>query len=247
MKLREIVKSTLRKLGYKIAAYTELDIDGDAEFIKIYDKCKDYTMVSRERSYALYNAIRYIVRNNIPGDFVECGVWRGGSSMIMAYTLQLEGDTSRAIWLYDTYEGMSEPSEHDVFATTGESAIKTYTKNDRSDTFWCEASIEEVQKNMEKTAYPKNALHFIKGKVEDTIPKTMPGPIALLRLDTDFYESTRHELQHLYPLLSKSGVLVIDDYGAWIGARKAVDEYVAQDGVGILLNKTHNGRIGVKI
>jgi hypothetical protein len=81
---------------------------------------------------------------------------------------------------------------------------------------------------MTATGYPSNKIHFIKGPVEETIPRQMPSPsIALLRLDTDWYESTKHELIHLFPRLSAGGILIIDDYGHWAGARQAVDEYFA--------------------
>ena len=89
------------------------------------------------------------------------------------------------------------------------------------------ASLEDVKKNLTASGYPPERIHYIQGKVEDTIPDTAPTQICMLRLDTDWYESTRHELAHLYPLLSRHGVLVIDDYGHWQGARQAVDEYFA--------------------
>lgn len=247
MKLRQAFKKIFRKMGYSVSVYSEYDIDSDHEFIDIYTKCKPYTMVARERCYALYNAVKYIVRNKVQGDFVECGVWKGGSSMIIAYTLQSVGEISRTIWLYDTYEGMSEPTEHDVFSLNGVKATHKWSENDKTDKFWCESSLEEVRNNMNLTNYPADNIRFVKGKVEDTIPAEMPSQISLLRLDTDWYESTLHELNHLYPVLSRGGALVLDDYGSWDGARKAVDEYVARDGVMILLNKTHNGRIGVKM
>jgi hypothetical protein len=86
------------------------------------------------------------------------------------------------------------------------------------------------------------------GKVEDTIPADIPEKIALLRLDTDWYESTKHELIHLFPRLQKGGVLIIDDYGFWKGARKAVDEYFAENNIQILLNRIDDtGRMAIKL
>jgi len=107
--------------------------------------------------------------------------------------------------------------------------------------------LDEVKKNVYGTGYPQDKIHFVKGKVEDTIPGTMPNQIALLRLDTDWYQSTMHELTHLFPLLQAKGVLIIDDYGHWQGAGKAVDEYFADKQISILLNRIdYSGRIAIK-
>lgn len=248
MSIKEFAKDILKKLGYKVSKYTETDIDSDKDFTEIYNKCKDYTMVSRERCYGLYNAVKYVIKNNIPGDFVECGVWRGGSAMIMALTIIKFNGEFRTIWLYDTYEGMSEPTKEDVSADNKVDALKEWNKKDKENLdFLCYASLEEVKNNMLITNYPEEKLQFIKGKVEDTIPKNISNNISILRLDTDWYESTKHELIYLYPRLEKGGVLVLDDYGFWSGSRKAVDDYCDQENAKILLNKMHNGRIGVKV
>jgi len=107
--------------------------------------------------------------------------------------------------------------------------------------------LEEVQANLFSTGYPQGKINCVVGKVEDTIPGTMPAKIALLRLDTDWYASTRHELEHLFPLLQNNGVVIIDDYGHWLGARQAVDEYIAEQGLRILLNRIdYTGRIAIK-
>jgi O-methyltransferase len=108
--------------------------------------------------------------------------------------------------------------------------------------------LDIVMEAIESTAYPSEKVHYIKGMVEQTIPEFVPKKIALLRLDTDWYESTKHELEHLFPRLSKGGVLIIDDYGHWQGARKAVEEYLKKNDVKILLNRIdYTGRMGVKI
>ncbi len=209
----------------------------------------EYTMTSPERVQALVNAARYVVANGIEGDFVECGVWRGGSSMAVALTFKELGDVSRHLYLYDTYEGMNAPTEHDV-TLDGERADATFADRRLSDdaSDWCRSPLDDVEQNLAKTGYPRAKLHFVKGKVEETIPAEMPnGPIALLRLDTDWYESTRHELEHLYPRLVRGGVLIIDDYGHWAGARKAVDDYIAEQKLCLLLNRVdYTARIAVK-
>ena len=109
------------------------------------------------------------------------------------------------------------------------------------------ASLDEVFANVLSTGYPKEKIHLIKGMVEDTIPHTLPTSLSLLRLDTDWYESTKHELTHLYPLLRTKGILIIDDYGHWQGAKEAVDEYFREHGDSIYLHRIdYTGRILVK-
>lgn len=203
-------------------------IECDPAFPAIYEKCKPYTMTSVERMYTLYKSIEYIIQQNIPGNLVECGVWKGGSSMLIAHTLLHFGDTSRIIYLYDTFEGMTEPEPSDfLVGQPKQTAIHRWMREQKANyNTWDYASLEEVQKNLYSTGYPSDKLLFVKGKVEDTIPNTIPDRISLLRLDTDWEQSTKHELQHLFPLLEKNGILIIDDYGHWAGAKKAVDEYM---------------------
>jgi predicted O-methyltransferase YrrM len=108
--------------------------------------------------------------------------------------------------------------------------------------------VEDVQRNLGRTGYDPSRLHFIKGKVEETLPGQAPDePIALLRLDTDWYSSTKHELVHLFPRLVPGGVLILDDYGWWKGSRQAYDEYAKENGVRLLLNRIDNaGRLAIK-
>jgi len=217
--------------------------------IGIYNAVRPYTMTSLERVAALVNAIEYIVKKNIRGDFVECGVWRGGSSMAMALTLRELGVSDRKIYLFDTYEGMSEPTEIDERNSDGESAITLLKKTKDSketDCVWAYSSLQEVEMNMRKTGYSQDNIFFIKGRVEDTLPNNITE-IALLRLDTDWYKSTLHELECLYPSLVSRGVLIVDDYGYWRGSKQAVDEYFDKS-ESILLNRIDDtGIIGVKI
>lgn len=185
-----------------------------------------FSMSSFERQAALIQACRYLVRQKVEGCFVECGVWRGGSSMAAALTFAQESDVDRNIYLFDTFEGMTPPTNAD--RTSDGTLAEAHLERDVDRTgVWCVAGLEDVQRNMASTGYPQNRLHFIKGPVESTIPSQAPtDPIALLRLDTDWYESTKHELEHFFPLLVEGGVLIIDDYGHWAGAKKAVDEYL---------------------
>lgn len=223
--------------------------DFDEQVVRTFRAVQPYTMTSAERIEALVNAVRYIVANQVPGDIVECGVWRGGSSMAVALTLTQLGENHRRLYLYDTFEGMSAPTAEDV-AFDGASASGTFAEQRLSDdsSEWCRAPLDDVRANLESTGYPAERLHYVQGKVEATLPAALPsGPIALLRLDTDWYESTRHELEHLYPRLARGGVLIVDDYGHWAGARKAVDEYFAAHPPALLLNRIdYTARIAVK-
>lgn len=208
----------------------------------------DYTMTSPERIVALTRAVDHIARRGISGDFVECGVWRGGSMMAAAITLLRNGDSARSLYLYDTFEGMSEPTDLDV-SVTGQNAAQLIatTQRDERDHLWAYSPLQTVQSNLRATGYPPERMRFVAGPVEETIPMVVPHRIALLRLDTDWYESTKHELEHLYPLLVSGGVLIIDDYGHWKGARQATDEYFATLANPPLLQRIdYTARIAVK-
>jgi O-methyltransferase len=201
----------------------------DKAFVKMLREISPYTMTLNfgvEAPYALFQQVKYLVHNRIPGDIVECGVWRGGSMMLISYALQYFGDTSRQLYLYDTFAGMTEPDDIDI-SMDGE----------RMKSVWLDAKnknlaighggrVEYVKHNMLETGYPEEQMHFIVGDVLQTIPAQIPSSIACLRLDTDWYKSTRHELEHLYDLIVPHGVLIIDDYGWCKGARQATDEFI---------------------
>jgi hypothetical protein len=239
--------SLLRRWLGRAPAET-LPPDFDAGAAEIIRAVRPYTMTSPERLFSLIEAVRYVAAARIPGSFVECGVWRGGSMMAAALALRECSETSRELYLFDTFEGMSAPTEHDV-AIDGKSAaaLLQAPRSTDPDSPWCYATLPDVQAALARTGYPDARVHFVQGRVEDTLPARAPKAIALLRLDTDWYESTRHELEHLYPALSPGGVLVIDDYGHWAGCRKAVDEYFGSRGIKLLLNRVdYTGRIAIK-
>lgn len=221
----------------------------EPEFWPLHEACRDATMTSTERLYALFKAVEYVVRSGIPGDFVECGVWRGGSVMMMALALQRFGGVGRRLYCFDTFEGMPPPGARDVRNDTGKPAAEILSAADRTAdrSVWAIAPLDQVRRNVASTGYPPELVAYCVGKVEHTLPASAPDGIALLRLDTDWYDSTRHELMHLYPRLAAGGVLIIDDYGYWRGARQATDEYFLQTRHKVLLNRIDNtGRIGIK-
>lgn len=209
-----------------------------------------YTMTSPERISALASAVRYVVEHRIPGGFVECGVWRGGSAMVMGRVLIDLGITDRDLYLFDTFQGMAAPSAADVdlFGATAAEVLRSSSRRDGDrSSMWCIASREDVAANVTLSRYPMDRVHLVPGMVEETIPERAPESIALLRLDTDWYTSTKHELTALYPRLVSGGVLIIDDYGHWAGCQRAVDEYFAEHPPRPLLNRIdYTGRIAIK-
>ena len=253
--MKNFAKKIIDNLGYKITKKEKsLTNDGipvdiiDPYFIDLFKKFHAFTFTSIEPMYSLYQSVKYIINNDIPGDFVECGVWKGGSAMLIAKILLDANVTDRKLYLYDTFEGMSEPTNKDV-DFNGNTAMNLLKDADKFEqkSIWCYSAIDEVKENLYATNYPKENFIFIQGKVEDTIPQTIPSIISLLRLDTDWYESTYHELIHLYPLLSNKGILIIDDYGHWKGSREATDNYFKEHNIKMLLNRVdYTVRVGIK-
>lgn len=236
--LRSRIRARVRRVEPEIPA------DLDAASIAIFERVRQFTMTGALRVDALVRATRHIAHTAVPGAFVECGVWRGGSMMAVADVLLDLGDMSRDLFLFDTFEGMVAPTAEDGERAATRWAESTHDQGRESD--WCYASLDDVRANVLSTRYPADRIHFVRGRVEDTIPVEAPDQIALLRLDTDWYDSTRHELEHLYPRLQRGGVLIIDDYGRWQGARKAVDEFV-KAGHSMLLNRIDGaGRLALK-
>lgn len=250
--MKKIILSILKKLGYSLIKYDQqgkfVDIQ-EKEFWEIYNFCRPYTMTSVERMYALYCSVNYILSKDIDGDFVECGVWRGGSSMLIAKMLFNRNINNRKIYLYDTFEGMSEPTNLDITIDNDDAKVMLKRNvNNREESVWCLADLTDVKRNLKSTEFPESNLVYIKGKVEDTLPTKIPnGKISLLRLDTDWYESTKHELNILFPMLTENGVLIVDDYGYWKGCRQAVDEYFETNNFPVLMNRIDStGRIILK-
>lgn len=217
---------------------------------EIVQTCKPFTMTSDARLWATISASKYLAINGIEGAFVECGVWRSGSSMAMALSLLEVNIRDRRFFLYDTFAGMTEPSEDDIdFHNVKAKEILSRTPKEDGNNFWCIASLEDVQANMASTSYPKELIRYIQGDIVETLKSSenIPDKIALLRLDTDWYQSTKVELEVLYPRLVKGGVCIIDDYGHWRGARKAVTEYFEKQGLYPLIQVTdYTGRLLIK-
>ena len=234
----------LGRRGYDITSDRQYPPDYDQGMIEVFQAAKPYTLTSHERVFALRQAVQYVTNSQIPGAIVECGVWRGGSMFVIAKTLVELGVSDRDLYLFDTFESMPPPGEHDVdvwgthagefFDAAVASPVYAYLPQD------------QVQELLTSTGYPVERIHFVRGMVEDTLPDAAPAEIALCRLDTDWYVSTAHEMRHLFPLINEGGIVIIDDYGHFMGAKQAVDEYLRSKGIPLLLNRIDStGRLAV--
>lgn len=253
--IKKSVNSLLGHLGYqmrKISSRYNAPVELSDQEITLIKQILDsgYTMTSFERLANTVRSCNYVVENKIAGDFVECGVWRGGNGILAKKVFSALG-SDKMVWMFDTFGGMTEPTEFDVAATTQTSADEKFKDSQRgTHNAWCYASLEDVQQNCLDSGFQLTDFTFIKGDVCKTLGDTsnLPSEISILRLDTDWYESTKSELEILYPLLSTKGVLIIDDYGHWEGARKAVDEYFQDSDYKPYMNSIdYTGRSAIKI
>ncbi|NBX98218.1 macrocin O-methyltransferase [bacterium] len=176
-----------------------------------------FSITSIERIQKLYDELEHIRINNIDGDLVECGVYKGGNILGMMEYCQFF-NINKTIWAYDTFSGMTKPEDIDI----DHNNIKAI---DQFENIKCLETLENVKKNLSRSQY--NNTKYIIGDVCNTlqIEENIPKSIALLRLDTDWFESTMCELKVLFPRLSNNGSLIIDDYGHWNGCKEAVDLY----------------------
>lgn len=195
-------------------------------FIKLVEP---YTMTSIPRIIELYNSLEYIRENNIDGDIIECGVWKGGNILGIIEYLNYH-NMNKKVWLFDTFNGMTEPEDCDI-------DIENNKAKDMMDVpiVFAFSPIDDVKDVLSKSKYNKDLIEYVIGDVSETLLNidNIPEKISLLRLDTDWYKSTKDELIHLYPKLVDKGVLIVDDYGHWSGSRQAVDEFFKYENISI--------------
>ena len=225
-----IIKKILSLFNLRLSKLSEtpyVPIEADKEIAKFIDISSKFSMTGQARMYLLSQAILNVKEKKLEGDFVECGVWRGGN--ILLYKLLNDFySLNKTIFAYDTFEGMTKPENIDIDFMEN-SANRQLIVNKKSENLinvHCFSTIDSVKKNISKYSNLKN-INFIIGAVEKSLllEKNLPKKISVLRLDTDWYASTKIELEIMYPRLVRGGVLIIDDYGHWQGARKATDEY----------------------
>jgi hypothetical protein len=210
----------------KIEATSNFPIEADKKIMKFINTSIQFSMTGHQRMYLLSQAILNCKNNNIGGDFVECGVWKGGNILLFKL-LNDYYNLNRKIFAYDTFDGMTEPEDIDIdnSKVSANKLLSTQKKDKNLKNIHCFASLETVKKNILQYTNLKN-INFIVGPVEKTLKvEKLPKKISILRLDTDWYASTKFELEILYPRLVNGGVLILDDYGHWQGARKAVDDF----------------------
>jgi O-methyltransferase len=245
---RQLAVGWLSRLGYFLPPL--LSPDYGAELERTIRRVRKHTMTSPRRLAALCDSVSHVVRADVPGAIVECGVWKGGSMMAAALTLIEVAATDRELYLFDTFAGMPPPTSEDVFsAYDGYNPVRHWRRRQKEPGLnsWHYVPVDDVRAAVLSTGYPGERVHMVEGKVEDTLPASAPEEIAVLRLDTDWYASTRHEMEQLYPRLSPGGVLILDDYGHYEGARRAVDEYFEAHGERPLLTRVdYTGRVAVK-
>lgn len=232
----------------KIVAFKDID---DPYFIEIFPKIRPHSITASAGPlplWALYKSIEYIVKNEVPGDIAECGVWNGGSMLLAAMALKHFGDTSRMLYLYDTFAGMPKPDADLDRNWDGVSALDTWQSfADEGKPWGFGGTVEMVYEVMKGADYPADNITFVRGMVEDTIPSVKADQLSLLRLDTDLYHSTYHEFVHLYPTVASGGIVIIDDYGYFEGAKRATDQYIAENNLRLFLNRVDDSvRLAVK-
>ena len=195
----------------------------DEESKRLIESIGEHSLTPFIRRWTLIKSLHYINKKKLIGDIVECGIWRGGN-LFLAKKIQdkYPNELKRKLYGFDTFEGMPKPSFHD-----GVKINEVFQNFKNRNLPWTKASLDDVKNSTNFFFNEVDDFNFIKGMVEDTLmnKKNLPNKISLLRLDTDLYESTKIELNILYPLLVEKGVLIIDDYGDFPGCRKAVDEY----------------------
>ena len=250
-----LFKSLFKKIGYDLSKIEKYNLDKNLPELSSFEKkllhdVSGLTMTGPDRIFALMKSIEFIQKNNVKGDFVECGVWRGGNLIIFQKFID-KYKLKKKIYAYDTFKGMSEPETVDK--TFDEKKAKQLLNNlmkkkinKKDNILFAYSSKKDVIQNF-KTKTRSNNLKCIEGKVEDTlkIKKNLPKKIAILRLDTDWYRSTKIELEKLYPIVQKNGIIIIDDYGYWKGARKAVDEFFKKKNV-VIFKIDFTGRMIIK-
>ena len=246
---KRLVREVLHYFGFdlirvdkqRIVKGEKIPFDVDENFIHIF-KSNPYLGGYTVKLYTTYKAVEYVVKNNIKGDFIECGVFEGREIIMMLLTLQKLGDQSRDIYLYDTFAGMTKPGVYDekkhrnFDAQANLKKWESLQRGTYNEYTYC--PLEKTKEYVYSTGYPQEKIHFIKGDILKTIPNDFHKEIAILRIDVDWYESTKHGLKHLFPILSKEGIFINDDYGSWAGARKAIDEYFKEISVFPFLART---------
>lgn len=260
MKIRQLFNSILGRAGVRIIRIRrrgdeKLPSYIDSDFVESYRKYVHDSVVPWEGMYDAFLAATHIAKSGTPGDIVECGVFRGGVVALMRDTiLRTEKTmTGRNFWLFDTFDGMPKPGPKDFKIGRDRNApLKKYERSTSAGgaggSGWVRSELWEVENTVRRSGAGLANTIFVQGMVEETLRgELLPDKIALLRLDTDFYESTKIELEVLLPRLSVGGVLIVDDYGDWAGSRDAVHEtFLDLNNFAMFINHRYGALVAVK-
>ena len=194
--------------------------------LNLFRKTYPYTMVGYARLSNAYELAQRVEQAGMQGAFVECGVWRGGCIATIAWVAK-QANSNRSIWLFDSFEGLPEPTELD--GPRAQEYVGRYA-----------APVKDAERILfSRLKINPNNVHIVKGWFQDTLPafKDEIGPIAILRLDGDWYESTRCCLENLYDQIVPSGYVILDDYGCWQGCKIATDEFLQHFNINVALTE----------
>ena len=213
-----IVNFVLSPIGYSLCKFKTIRLN--EEFLEGKNQSPEAeTLIGIKRLECIESSIKNIVKNNIEGDLLEAGVWRGGATIFMKGLLEAFGDTSRKIYAADSYEGCPPPTKE-------EDMKDNYYKFKMLD-----VGLEDVKNNFSKYELLDNRVVFLKGWFKDTLPNGPFDKLSLIRVDGDMYESTMDALKNTYHKLSPGGFLLVDDYGGIEAARKAVDDFRRENNI----------------
>lgn len=180
------------------------------------------TMIGLARLDNIEDCVTTVLRDGVPGDLIETGVWRGGATIFMRAILDAYGDPERKVWVADSFEGLPKP---DATAYPADDGDTHWTKDHLA------VTVEQVKANFTRYGLLDDRVRFLKGWFKDTLPNAPIERLAVMRLDGDMYESTIQALDALYPKLSVGGFVIIDDYGDIVSARKATEDFRAAHGI----------------
>ncbi len=227
--IKNIINKLITSTGYSLINSNQKIVELNNNDKKLLDLIQNYSMTTQIRIFTLLQSLRHLKNKKIDGDYVECGVWKGGNIILFKKFIEDEDENSKKkIFAFDTYEGMTEPDKNDYDLSSNITAnILLKADKAKKTNTWGICDLESVKKNIQTCVNSTENIKFIKGPVESTLNDTsnLPNKISLLRLDTDWYSSTKKELDVLYDRVTPGGIVIIDDYGHWGGAKKAVDEF----------------------
>lgn len=246
--LKSLILHLIRRAGYTLSRPKSLEQKFDGE---MYDIPAPFAAILKKRLVKIYrrdhaalNAVRYVIDSDTPGAIVECGVLQGRGAALLADSMMRQW---RPLWLYDVFENDPRriPDADEMELHTGRNAREAWLESHKAAN--AQPSLDAATRAVASTGYPMEQVRFVKGLVQETLPGTMPEQISVLKLHTDYQDSIRHCLEHLFPRLSPGGVLIIEAYGRYPGTKKATDDYFRLNGIRMMLNRVDDScRVGVK-